>query len=74
MPLVFAENEATESGITYEDRTGSSYEYPKMYRRLIRSGERFVYYKGRKKHGGGRAPQIILGRASLGALFPREND
>ena len=52
MPLVFAENEETESGITYEDRTGIAYQYPPMYQRMIRPGERFVYYKGRRTRGG----------------------
>jgi hypothetical protein len=29
MPLVFAENEATESGISYEDRPGISVSVPR---------------------------------------------
>lgn len=66
MPLVLAENEATESGITYEDRTGVSYQYPKMYQRIIRPGERFVYYRGRRKRGGGRAPQVYFGSGVIG--------
>lgn len=66
MPLVFAENEETESGITYQDRTGISYQYPKMYRRIIRPGERFVYYRGRRKRGGGRAPQVYFGVGLVG--------
>ena len=35
VPLIFAENEVTESGISYEDRTGVSYQYPSRYRLLI---------------------------------------
>src|SRR5262245_34385291 len=70
MPLVFAENEATESGITYEDRTGIAYQYPTMYQRMIHPGERFVYYKGRKTKGGGRAPQIYFGTGIVGEVRP----
>ncbi len=70
MPLVFAENEETESGITYQDRTGVSYQYPRAYRRIIRSGERFVYYKGRRKRGGGRAPQVYFGVGLVGPTAP----
>src|SRR5262249_10568892 len=68
MPLVLAENEATESGIHYQDRTGISYQFPKMYLRLIKPGERFVYYRGRKKVTGGRAPQVYFGIGIVGAV------
>lgn len=61
MPLVLAENEATESGISCHDRTGVSYQFPKMYRRLIQPGERFVYYKGRKTLDGRRTPKVYFG-------------
>ena len=44
MPLVFGESEATAAGITYEDRTGVSYQYPRNYRRIIKPGEQFVYF------------------------------
>lgn len=66
MPLVFAENELTESGIEYEDHTGISYEFPKMYRGLIQPGERFVYYRGRKRKGNARAPQVYFGTGVVG--------
>jgi hypothetical protein len=65
---VLAENEATESGITYDDRTGVSYQYPKAYRRAIQPGERFVYYRGRKKRGAGRWPQVYFGTGIVGAI------
>lgn len=68
MPLIFAENEETESGITYEDRTGVSYQYPRMYRRIIQPGERFVYYRGRRKRGGGRGPQVYFGTGVVGEI------
>ena len=74
MPLVFAENEATESGITYDDRTGVSYQYPRMYRRLVQPGERFLYYRGRKRRGGGRAPQVYFGMGIVGSIQTDAHD
>lgn len=68
MPLVLTENDATESGIVYEDRTGVSYQFPKMYRRLIVPGEPFLYYRGRRKVGGGRQPQIYFGVGVVGQV------
>lgn len=59
MPLVLAENERSESGIRYADRTGVSYQFPRIYRGLLRPGERFVYYRGRGKIGGGRRHRSI---------------
>jgi hypothetical protein len=73
MPLVFAENEESESGITYQDRTGISYQFPKMYRRIIQPGERFVYYRGRRKRGGGRALQVYFGVGLVGNIAPDPN-
>lgn len=73
MPLVFSENEETESGITYEDRTGVTYQYPTIYRRFIQPGERFVYYRGRRKRGGGRMLQVYFGAGVVGAIGPDSN-
>lgn len=66
MPLVLAGNERSESGIRYADRTGVSYQFPKMYRGLIQPGERFVYYRGRGKIGGGRQLQVYFGVGLIG--------
>ena len=74
MPLVLSENEDTESGIRYEDRTGVSYQFPKMYRRLVLEGEPFVYYRGRKKKGGGRQLQVYFGTGVIGAVQSDPND
>jgi len=49
MPLILASNVATESGHSYADRTGISYEFPMVYRRQMQTGERFVYYRGRRR-------------------------
>lgn len=70
MPLILTENEASESGITYEDRTGISYQYPKMYRRTVQSGERFVYYRGRGRKNGRRGPQVYFGSGVVGEIAP----
>ena len=69
MPLIFAESEETESGIEYSDQTGASYQFPRQYRNMIQPGERFVYYRGRKKHGGGRQPQIYFGAGIVGKIY-----
>lgn len=67
MPLVFAENEDTESGIHYMDLTGVQYQYPRrMYKNLIQPGERFVYYRGRKTKTGSRIPQVYFGIGIVG--------
>ena len=66
MPLVFAENEATASGISYNDRTGISYQYPGRYRRIVQSGERFVYYRGRRTRDGRTLPQVYFGSGVVG--------
>ncbi|TMQ06651.1 MAG: DUF3883 domain-containing protein [Deltaproteobacteria bacterium] len=70
MALVFAESEVTAAGILYADRTGISYQYPTRYRRLIQPGERFVYYKGRRRHDGSRAPQVYFGTGVVGTSEP----
>ncbi|WP_217913084.1 DUF3883 domain-containing protein [Miltoncostaea marina] len=71
MPLVFAMNDESESDHVYDDRFGISYEYPQSrYQRLVRSGELFVYYRGRKKKGGGRQPQVYLGAGVVGPVRP----
>ncbi|HEY3916326.1 MAG TPA: hypothetical protein VGL83_00960 [Stellaceae bacterium] len=74
MPIVLAENEETESGIHYRDRTGVSYQYPKKYARMIREkyarmireGERFIYYRGRKTKQAKRQPQVYFGFGTIG--------
>jgi hypothetical protein len=68
MPLVLTQNEATESGHAYSDVLGVSYEYPRSYRNVIRSGEPFVYYRGRRRGGGGLQPQAYLGVGVIGEI------
>jgi hypothetical protein len=68
MLLVLSTNEATESGIAYADVTGVKYEYPRRYRKLVRSGERFVYYRGRRLPGGKTRPQQYFGTGVVGEI------
>lgn len=61
MPLVFAQNEVSLSEIDYADDLGKSYEYPSRYRKLIQTGERFVYYRGRRRAGSSQT-SFCIGR------------
>lgn len=69
MPLVLTENELTESGIRYADVTGVRYQYPKhAYKNIITSGDRFVYYRGRRSRTGKRIPQVYFGAGVIGDI------
>jgi hypothetical protein len=71
MALVFASNEASESGLEYDDRTGVSYEFPESrYRKVVQPGERFVYYRGRRRSDGTRQPQVYFGTGVVGEVAP----
>lgn len=74
MPLVLAISEATASGHVYDDRIGVSYEFPTRYRNRIRTGERFVYYRGNRKAGGGRQMPVYLGAGIVGPIEPADTD
>lgn len=69
MPLILSENQYTESGIVYDDNTGISYQFPKMYRRTIKPGTPFAYYRGRKRKVG-RQPQVYFGTGIVGDVEP----
>jgi hypothetical protein len=68
MPLVLTQNDATVEGHSYHDVFGVSYEYPTRYRNLIRTGERFVYYRGRRTTAGPVQTQAYLGVGIIGAI------
>lgn len=70
--LVLAMNDSSESSIKYADIPYVSYEYPSRYRKRIQPGRRFVYYRGRRRAGGGRQPQVYLGAGIVGDI--RESD
>jgi hypothetical protein len=63
-------NEASESGISYEDVPYVAYEYPIAYRRRMQDGTPFVYYRGRKKAGGGRQVPAYIGTGIVGSARP----
>lgn len=73
MPLVLTQNDATESGHVYADELGVEYEYPVMYRNLVRTGEPFVYYRGRRRRDGSLQPQVYLGAGVVGRIRPSSN-
>jgi hypothetical protein len=73
MPLVLTQNESTESGHSYADELGVEYEYPTRYRNRIRTGEPFVYYRGRRRADGSLQPQVYLGVGVIGAITPSTN-
>jgi hypothetical protein len=70
VPLVLAMNEASESGISYEDVPYVAYEYPITYRRRMAEGTPFVYYRGRKRAGGGRQVPAYIGAGIVGSIRP----
>jgi len=70
MPLVLTQNDATEWGHDYADVLGVLYEYPPEYHPLIRPGSEFVYYRGRRRQGGGTQPQVYLGVGRVGSIHP----
>ncbi len=74
MPVVLTQNEVTESGHDYGDVLGVSYEYPTTYAGIVRAGERFVYYRGRRRRGGGTGPQAYLGVGAIGSIRPSQSD
>src|SRR5262249_2606312 len=43
---------------------------PTRYHRLVEPGTRFVYYRGRRRRGGGVRPQVYLGTGLVGAISP----
>lgn len=68
MPLVFTHNEVSLSEIDYADDLGKSYEYPPRYRKLIRTGERFVYYRGRRRADGSSQTPAYIGIGTVGDI------
>lgn len=68
MPIVFAINEKSASGHQYNDKLGLSYEYPKLYRKIIQQGERFVYYRGGLTRSGARITPVYLGIGVVGVI------
>ncbi|WIM87432.1 hypothetical protein PT015_21745 [Candidatus Mycobacterium wuenschmannii] len=68
MPLVLTQNEVSVSDIDYADVLGMVYEYPSRYRTLIQPGERFVYYRGRRRANGSSQTPSYLGCGTVGEI------
>jgi len=79
MPLVFVTSKATQQGQMYNDQTGILYTFPKkMYRNLVKTGERFVYYRSgeypnQTKVNKGRKPEYF-GFGLVGYVIEDENN
>ena len=73
MPLVVTQNLATEEGHRYRDLLGAQYEYPKRYQGLMRTGEPFVYYRGRRGRARGDLLYAYIGAGVVGEITPSED-
>lgn len=69
-PLVLVQNERTE-GARYDfwdDATGERYHYPNQYKNKIRTGRKFVYYRGSRRNDGDRATPEYFGWGVIGEI------
>ena len=73
MPLRLTVNDRSLSEHNYDDVLGVRYEFPPRYRCLVASGERFVYYRGRRRSNGRSTPQVYLGAGVIGAVHESES-
>jgi len=69
MPLVLASNEVIVSDHAWKDITGVQYHYPNGYRNVIRTGERFVYYRGVHRANGKRSQAEYFGQGVIGDIW-----
>jgi hypothetical protein len=72
MPLRLTANDTSLSGHNYDDIVGVRYEFPWRYRNLVQRGERFVYYRRRRRPGGRTQPQAYLGTGIVGEVRSSE--
>lgn len=68
MPLVFTQNDVSVAELDYADVLGEVYEYPARYRTLIQPGERFVYYRGRRRADGSSQTPSYFGCGTVGEI------
>jgi len=69
--LVLVENETTYGG-QYDhwlDKTGESYQFPNQYRNKVRTGTRFVYYRGVRRENGRRGNAEYFGIGRVGSVW-----
>ena len=72
MPVILAHDEESASSNRYRDIEGVEYEFPTMYRARVVPGDRFVYYRGTRRPGGGRGPAEYFGTGLIGEVAPSE--
>lgn len=70
MPLVLAQNEKSAADVVYADKLGVSYEFPAGYRSRIIEGERFVYYRGKRKEDDSIQLPHYFGAGVIGKTTP----
>lgn len=70
MPLVLTQNEQSAAAVVYDDRLGTSYEFPTKYQKLVQPGEPFVYYRGKRSATGGTQVPHYFGAGVIGAVTP----
>ncbi len=61
-PLVLVQNERTEDSKYdfWDDATGERYHYANQHRNKVRTGRRFIYYKGsRRRDGSSKTPEYF---------------
>jgi hypothetical protein len=68
MPLRLTANDFSLSGHRYDDILGVRYEFPARYRRMVREGERFVSYRGRRRVDGTTGRPVYLGVGIVGTV------
>jgi len=71
-PIVLVQNERTEGERFdfWDDATGERYHYPNKYKNKVRSGRRFVYYKGERRKDGTKKTPEYFGWGIIGEVNP----
>jgi hypothetical protein len=70
VPLVLVSNEVNATDrYTWKDIEGVQYHYPNGYRNLIKTGEPFAYYRGRRRSGGRRSEAEYFGSGVIGEIW-----
>ena len=73
MPLVLASNEVNVSDkYRWKDITGVQYHFPNSYRKLVKPGQRFLYYRGVRRADGTRKAAEYFGQGIVGTVWRDE--
>ncbi len=73
MPLVLAQNEKNAADVKYADTLGASYEFPTIYKNMVKPGELFVYYRGKRTAGTGIQVPHYFGAGKVGPVSSAAN-